>query len=481
MDSFKLSCLDDDEEAEDVQEENDDDEEVDQEEEEKEGEYDEENEEDDAEEEAAEEEEEEDEEEMTELDKELEARLQKLPRRNIILSATLAKSTGWRKKFKGKKKKNSKEKEEEKDLSASIKGVEEGERNYKLEVLLDKIQFNGKPKLIDLTRDAMIPDTLTEYKSFCTDEEKPMYLYNFLMRNPEKSCIIFCNSIPGAKKVASLLNLLNISSLCLHSEMQQKQRLKKLEQFTDGRCKVIVCTDVAARGLDIPNVELVVHYQIPKDSDTYIHRSGRTARIGKEGVTYALVGPKDQGEYKKVCNYLGRYQGISNIELNAKELAELSQYVHAATKVEHSSFLIQKKKKESEWYVKHAKRADIELDDTIRQELTNLEEEVHTKKKVILNERKDYVKAKTDLNKFSEANKRKKVFLDPAKISQLNTLMHQQGVPENTNNNKGNKGKLKRQMNLNQFLMQGNLQMGKKPKVKKVLKSGKSKKYWKRR
>ena len=77
---------------------------------------------------------------------------------------------------------------------------------------------------------------------------------------------------------------MKFNAISLHSEMQQRQRLKKLDKFKSRKVNILVCTDVAARGLDIPLVENVVHYQIPKNIDTYIHRSGRTARIGHEGI-----------------------------------------------------------------------------------------------------------------------------------------------------------------------------------------------------
>jgi superfamily II DNA/RNA helicase len=73
-----------------------------------------------------------------------------------------------------------------------------------------------------------------------------------------------------------------------------------LERFTNREITVLVCTDVAARGLDIKDVENVIHYQIPFNVDTFVHRCGRTARIGKPGKTLCLVGPKDMVRYAKL-------------------------------------------------------------------------------------------------------------------------------------------------------------------------------------
>ena len=71
--------------------------------------------------------------------------------------------------------------------------------------------------------------------------------------------------------------------------------------------------------MDIPLVENVIHYQMPFDVDTYIHRSGRTARIGNEGLAYLLIGPKDQAKFKKLCSQLNKDQGIENFTINIKD------------------------------------------------------------------------------------------------------------------------------------------------------------------
>lgn len=98
-----------------------------------------------------------------------------------------------------------------------------------------------------------------------------------------------------------ILEVLGEFPVLLHSEMQQRQRLRKLDKFKEGSVRILVCTDVASRGLDIPFVKNVVHYQIPNDIDTYVHRSGRTARIGREGTAFVFVGPKDHQKYIKLC------------------------------------------------------------------------------------------------------------------------------------------------------------------------------------
>lgn len=76
--------------------------------------------------------------------------------------------------------------------------------------------------------------------------------------------------------------------------------MKRLDQFKNKKVSILVCTDVAARGLDISGVENVIHYQIPYTADTFVHRCGRTARINNSGTTLILIGPKDMVRYTRL-------------------------------------------------------------------------------------------------------------------------------------------------------------------------------------
>lgn len=92
----------------------------------------------------------------------------------------------------------------------------------------------------------------------------------------------------------------------LHAQQQQRQRLKALERFRSDATAVLVATDVAARGLDIPDVATVVQYQLPPTADTYIHRAGRTARAGAEGVCVSLVVPGEAARFAALHTALDR-------------------------------------------------------------------------------------------------------------------------------------------------------------------------------
>ena len=140
-----------------------------------------------------------------------------------------------------------------------------------------------------------IPATLNQMHLQIPVTHKEHYLHMFLLTeaNLDKTAIIFCNRTSTADYLHHLLRLLDHRVTSLHSKLPQRQRIDNLARFRASAARVLVATDVAARGLDIPEVSLVVNYDIPRDPDDYIHRVGRTARAGRGGEAVTFVGQRD--------------------------------------------------------------------------------------------------------------------------------------------------------------------------------------------
>lgn len=161
-------------------------------------------------------------------------------------------------------------------------------------------------QIIDVTRQASeansisLPQTLEQLEMKVTLEEKDAFLYQYVLHHPGK-VLVFANSIEVAKRIDGLLRSLRISSCAIHGKLQQKQRLKAIEAFQQSTNIVLVATDVAARGLDINNVQHVVHYDIARSPQLYVHRSGRTARNKKSGVSLSLISPEDAFAHQQIC------------------------------------------------------------------------------------------------------------------------------------------------------------------------------------
>ncbi|KAM0275106.1 hypothetical protein ACHAQH_007543 [Verticillium albo-atrum] len=140
-----------------------------------------------------------------------------------------------------------------------------------------------------------IPATLAQKHIQVPVTHREHYLHTFLLTaaNLEKTVIVFCNRTTTAQFLHHLLRLLDHRVTSLHSRLPQRQRTDNLARFRAAAARILVATDVASRGLDIPEVALVVNYDIPRDPDDYIHRVGRTARAGRKGEAVTFVGQRD--------------------------------------------------------------------------------------------------------------------------------------------------------------------------------------------
>lgn len=184
--------------------------------------------------------------------------------------------------------------------------------------LMSKIHFRSKPVIIDTNPDDKVSSQIKESLIECAPLERDLYVYYFLMMYPGQT-LIFCNAIDSVKKLNSFLNFLKVSSFQIHSSMSQKNRLKNLERYQKqahhnnvlGKPTVLIASDVAARGLDIPGIQHVIHYHLPRTADVYIHRSGRTARGANEGVSVMICSPQEaMGPLRKLRKVLSNDKKI---------------------------------------------------------------------------------------------------------------------------------------------------------------------------
>ncbi len=122
---------------------------------------------------------------------------------------------------------------------------------------------------------------------------KPDALIALLHAAAPTSCVVFCNTRQDVAEVAETLRRRGVDALALHGDMEQRDREEVMVQFGNRSCRVLVASDVAARGIDIEGLDLVLNYELPTDADSYRHRIGRTARAGREGHAFSLVSPRE--------------------------------------------------------------------------------------------------------------------------------------------------------------------------------------------
>ncbi|KAI9011548.1 P-loop containing nucleoside triphosphate hydrolase protein [Gaertneriomyces semiglobifer] len=268
-----------------------------------------------------------------------------LKRRTYIFSATLSSTPTLHAQF---------------NKKSHPKRVQEGS----MESLLNRLEFlDPKPLYVNVLREGLTARGLEERRIECLHTEKETYLYYILKSFPART-LLFANSIDTIRRLIPLLTLLNIPAFPLHAEMQQRQRLKNLDRFKSAANAVLVASDVAARGLDIPAVEQVVHFQLPRSADLYVHRSGRTARSTETGLSIMLISPAEVPIYKKICNILNKSDGgIPELPVPLNLIGGYKKRVTLAQKIDTLQHRTQKQSFEDAWMKKAAEEMDIIFDE----------------------------------------------------------------------------------------------------------------------
>mmetsp|Transcript_67385 Transcript_67385/g.119606 ORF Transcript_67385/g.119606 Transcript_67385/m.119606 type:complete len:492 (+) Transcript_67385:130-1605(+) len=184
-----------------------------------------------------------------------------------------------------------------------------------------------RPVKVEVNTKHDTAQTLVQNYIFVPYKFKYTYFAALIAHFQHYASMVFVDTCLGAQKLSIFLRHMGCKSIALHGQMSQAQRLGALSGFKARENRVIVCTDVASRGLDIPSVDLVVNYDIPKNSKDYIHRVGRTARAGRAGRAVTLVTQYDIELFQRIEHFLER------------KLDELAELKEPAVKASHERVL----------------------------------------------------------------------------------------------------------------------------------------------
>ncbi|PON71063.1 DEAD-box ATP-dependent RNA helicase [Parasponia andersonii] len=149
-------------------------------------------------------------------------------------------------------------------------------------------------------------DTLKQLYRFVPAKYKDCYLVYILTERYKSTSMVFTRTCDATRFLAMVLSNLGLKAIPISGHMTQAKRLGALNLFKSGQYNILVCTDVASRGLDIPSVDMVINYDIPTNSKDYIHRVGRTARAGRSGVAISLVNQYELEWYIQIEKLIGK-------------------------------------------------------------------------------------------------------------------------------------------------------------------------------
>jgi len=212
-----------------------------------------------------------------------------------------------------------------------------------VEWILRQVELDHQTLLFSATLDGMVSGLISRYQQepamhevesrevtvaemqhrFIAVHEMDQVKVAAAIINSSNKTIVFTKTRWGADKLASKLLQENVTAAAIHGDLRQSQREKALKDFTKGKIRTLVATDVAARGIHVDDVEAVIHYDPPSDAKTYLHRSGRTARAGGSGVVVSLICWDEELEIRKLMRRLGLKQPIVEMFSNDERLKNL--------------------------------------------------------------------------------------------------------------------------------------------------------------
>ncbi|XP_048235035.1 DEAD-box ATP-dependent RNA helicase 13 isoform X2 [Ricinus communis] len=289
--------------------------------------------------------------------------LQRKKRQTFVFSATIALSTDFRKKLKRGSLKP-------KQLTAD--GLNS------IENLSERAGMRPNAAIIDLTNASILAHKLEESFIECREDDKDAYLYYILSVHGQGRTIVFCTSIAALRHISAILRILGIDVWTLHAQMQQRARLKAIDRFRSNEHGILVATDVAARGLDIPGVRTVVHYQLPHSAEVYVHRSGRTARAFTDGCSIALISSSDTSKFASLCKSFSK-ESFQRFPFEESYMPEVMKRLSLARQIDKIMRKDSQEKATKSWFERNAESIELmmEKDDSEDERVNN-----HKQKKI---------------------------------------------------------------------------------------------------
>ncbi|WP_310498175.1 DEAD/DEAH box helicase [Sandarakinorhabdus sp.] len=189
-------------------------------------------------------------------------------------------------------------------------------------------RFMSDPRTIEVARPASANLLITQYVVETSGRAKRETLRTLLDAEDVKTAIIFCNRKRDVRDLTEVLKRARLSVGQIHGDMEQSDRIRELDRFKNGDITILVASDVAARGLDIPGVSHVINYDVPYNADDYVHRIGRTGRAGRTGTAFTMATPEDAenlGEIEKLIRQkIALWTGSIPVAAVAAPVAEVA-------------------------------------------------------------------------------------------------------------------------------------------------------------
>ncbi|WP_041784384.1 DEAD/DEAH box helicase [Candidatus Phytoplasma australiense] len=186
-------------------------------------------------------------------------------------------------------------------------------------------KYQKNTKILQVPVKKLAVNAIEQYYFLVKEFDKNKLLVRLLDLKRDYSTILFANTKKDVDEIASFLQDKGFLADAVHGDLKQNQRQYVMNNFRKGKIKILIATDVAARGIDISDIKMVVNYDLPHEDEVYVHRIGRTGRAGKKGLAYSFISPRKFSQLKKLEYYLKekvKFLEIPSVEEIKKQILE---------------------------------------------------------------------------------------------------------------------------------------------------------------
>ena len=208
-----------------------------------------------------------------------------------------------------------------------------------------------KPKKVAVNPVSSTAETIQQYLYYTNRSSKNDLLLHILKNPKLEQVLLFSRTKHGADKIVRNLHKANISSAAIHGNKGQNQRQKVLKEFKESKIRVLVATDIAARGIDIDKLQYVINYDIPNESETYVHRIGRCGRAGEQGVSISLCEPEEN-------QFIRDIEKLINLKIEVVKSHPFTQTDKPMNSVEKKTHEKEKQKLKNEFFANRNKNKE---------------------------------------------------------------------------------------------------------------------------
>jgi len=205
------------------------------------------------------------------------------------------------------------------------------------------------PVKVEVSPVSSTAETIQQYLYYTNKSSKKELLFHILKDQNIEQALLFSRTKHGADKIARNLKKRKITTAAIHGDKAQNQRQKVLAQFKAGEIRVLVATDIAARGIDIDKLKHVINYDIPNIAETYVHRIGRSGRAGEEGTAISICEPEENAFIKDI-------EKLINQRINLVEENPFPQTEKPMTEIEKKEWETEKQRKKQEYFASRNKK-----------------------------------------------------------------------------------------------------------------------------